>query len=146
MIMKPFKLDQLDMDIIDLVEENCSLTYNEVADKTGKNLWTVRDRMILLRQRGIIKSCRAEIDYGKLGLGCRALIGFNVPPERIDEFVALVRKEKRIKKFMITTGSRRFHIQMVGEECGEVRNYARKILPDFGIYDIDFEVILDEIP
>ena len=96
--MKPFKLDQLDLDIIELVEENCSLTYNEVADKTGKNLWTVRDRMILLRQREIIKACRAEIDYGKLGLGCKAMIGFNVPPERIDEFVASVKKGEAHKE------------------------------------------------
>ncbi len=144
--MKPFKLDQLDLDIIALLEEDCSLTYNEVAGKTDKSLWTVRDRMILLKQRGVIKSCRAEIDYGKLGLGCKAMISFNVPPERIDEFIVQVRKEKRIKKFMITTGSRRFHIQMVGDDCGEVRNYARKMLPQFGIFDIDFEVILDEIP
>lgn len=144
--MKPFRLDKLDMDIIDLLEEDCSLTYNEIANKTGKNLWTVRDRIILLRQRKVIKSCHADIDFQKIGLGCKAIIGFNVPPERIDEFVAFVRKEKRIKKMTITTGSRRFHIQMVGEECGEVRNYARKILPEFGIYDIDFEVILDEIP
>lgn len=33
----------------------------------------------------------------------------------------------------------------MGEECGEIREYARKFLPEFGIYDIDFEVILDEI-
>ena len=144
--MVSFKLDQLDLDIIDLLEENCSMTYNEVADKTGKNIWTVRDRIILLRQRGIIKSCRAEIDYGKLGLGCKAIIGFNVPAEKIDDFVEFTKKEKRIKKFIITTGSRRFHILVVGRECSEVRNYARKQLPDFGIYDVDFEVVLDEIP
>lgn len=144
--MVSFKLDQLDMEIIDLLEENCSLTYNEIADMTGKNLWTVRDRIILLRQRGVIKSCRAEIDYGKIGLGCKALISFNVPPERIDDFVEFTKKEKLIKKFVITTGSRRFHILMVGRECSEVRNYARKRLPDFGIYDVDFEVVLDEIP
>jgi Lrp/AsnC family leucine-responsive transcriptional regulator len=143
--MKDFKLDQLDMDIIDLMEEDCSLTYNEIARKTGKSLWTVRDRMIMLKQRGIIKSCHADIDYGKLGLGCKAFIGFNVPPEEIDKFEAQIKKEKRIKKLIITTGSRRFHIQMVGEECSEVRNYARRVLPKFGVYDIDFEVILDEI-
>ncbi len=144
--MKPYRLDQLDLDIIDLMEEDCSLTYKDIADKTGKSMWTVRDRMTLLKQRGIVKSCKAEIDYGKIGLGCKAMIGFNVPPEKIDEFVSKAKAEKRIKRIFITTGSRRFHIQMVGEECGEVRNYAREILPQYGIFDIDFEVILDEIP
>jgi len=143
--MKSFTLDQLDQDIIDILEVDCSLTYEEIAGRTGKSIWTVRDRIILLKQRGVIEACRAKINYGKIGLGCRAAIGFNVPPEKIDEFIAQVRKEKRIKKFMITTGSRRFHIQMVGEECKEVRDYAKKILPKFDITDIDFEVILDEI-
>ncbi len=141
--MKPFKLDTLD--IVDILENDCSLTYEEISSRTGKSLWTVRDRVVLLKQRGVIKSCRAEIDYGKLGFGCKAVVEFNVSPERIDELVSHLKREKRIKKFMITTGMRRFHIQIVGEECSEVRNYARTVLPQFGISDIDFEVILDEI-
>jgi len=121
------------------------LTYNEVADKIGKSPWTIRDRIVLLKQRGIIKSCRPEIDYGKLGFGCKAIIGFNVPPEKIAEFIVQMKKEKRIKKITITTGSRRFHINMIGNDCTEIRDYARKALPQFGIYNVDFEVILDEI-
>ncbi len=101
--------------------------------------------MILLKERGIIKSCRAEIDYKKLGLKCRAMISFNVPPEKIDDFIVQIKKEKRIKKFFITTGSRRFHIQIIGDDCSEVRNYAQKMLPQFSVHDVDFEVILDEI-
>lgn len=144
--MKPFKLDQLDLDIIEIMEEDCSLTYNDIAERTGKNLWTVRDRMVLLKQRGIVKGCRGDIDYTKLGMGCKAYISFNIPAEKIDEFVYFVKGEKRIKKLTITTGSRRFSIHIIGEECGEIRNYARKILPAFGVYDVDFEVILDEVP
>lgn len=143
--MKPFKIDQLDRDIIDILELDCSLTYNEVADKIGKSPWTIRDRIVLLKQRGIIRSCRSEIDYSKLGFGCKAIIGFNVPPEKIDEFILQMRKEKLIKKITITTGSRRFHILMIGNDCAEIRDYARTILPHFGIYNVDFEVILDEI-
>ena len=144
--MRAFKLDKLDYDILDIIEKDCTMTYNEIAKKTGKNLWTVRDRMNLLKQRGILKGCNANIDYSKIGLGCRAAINFNVPADRIDEFVEFAKKEKRIKKLIITTGARRFTIHIVGEECGEVRNYARALLPEFGIYDVDFEVILDEIP
>ena len=48
--MKPYKIDTLDLNIIEMLEEDCSLTYNEIAEKTGKTLWTVRDRMVLLRK------------------------------------------------------------------------------------------------
>ena len=96
--MKPYKIDTLDLNIIEMLEEDCSLTYNEIAEKTGKTLWTVRDRMVLLRKRGIIRGCRVDIDYSKLGYGCRALIGFNVPADKIDAIVSFVKTQKRIKK------------------------------------------------
>ncbi|BAB60362.1 leucine-responsive regulatory protein [Lrp] [Thermoplasma volcanium GSS1] len=128
-----------------MLETDCSLTYEEIAKMTGKSLWTIRDRILALKKRGVIKSCRAEIDYDKLGLPCRAIIGFNVPPDKIDDFVEQAKKDKRIKKFIITTGSRRFHIKIIGKQCGEIREYARTILPKFGVFDVDFEVVLDEI-
>jgi len=144
--LKPYKIDSLDMSIIELLEEDCSQTYNEIAEKTGKNIWTVRDRISLLKQREIIKGCRADIDYSKLGYGCRAVIGFNVPAEKIDDIVKFVKSQKRIKKLTVTTGERRFMIDLIGSDCAEIRDYARKVLPDYGIYDVDLEVVLDQIP
>ena len=38
------------------------------------------------------------LDYSKLGLKCKASISFNLPADKIDEFISLARKEKRIKK------------------------------------------------
>jgi DNA-binding Lrp family transcriptional regulator len=143
--MKEFKLDQLDMDIIEFLSNNCTLTYEEISVKTGRSIWTVRDRMNLLKQRGIIKGCKADIDYSKMGMKCKAMITFNVPADKIDDFVLFSKKEKGIKKLFIRTGTTRFVITMVGEDCSSLREYARKILPKFNIYDVDFEVVLDEI-
>lgn len=144
--MKEFKLDQLDLDILEILEHDCSLTYNEIAQKLSNNIWTVRDRLTLLKKREILKGCRAVIDYSKMGYGCKALISFNILPEKIDEFIAEIKKVSRIKNFTLTTGTRRFHIELVGDDCSETRSYARKLLPKFDIEDIDFEVILDQIP
>ena len=144
--MKPFKIDALDLTIVEMLEKDCSLTYNEVAEKTGKNLWTVRDRMILLKKREIIRGCRADVDYSKLGYECRALIDFNVPADKIDALVSFIRTQQRIKKLTVTTGQRRFMIDVIGANCAEIREYARKVLPAYGIYDIDLEVVLDQVP
>ena len=144
--MKPFKIDALDLTIVEMLEKDCSLTYNEIAEKTGKNLWTVRDRMILLKKREIIRGCRADVDYSKLGYECRALIDFNVPADKIDALVSFIRTQHRIKKLTMTTGQRRFMIDVIGTNCAEIREYARKVLPAYGIYDIDLEVVLDQVP
>ncbi len=143
--LKSHRIDALDLQIIDLLEKNCWLAYEEIARETGKSMWTVRDRINLLKKREILKDCRAGIDYGKIGYACRAVLAFNVPPESIDDLIQFSRQQPMIKRTLVTTGQRRFRMEIIGEDCSEIRNYARKELPKFGIYDIDLEVILDEI-
>jgi DNA-binding Lrp family transcriptional regulator len=141
--VRKFQTDSLDVKIIELLEDNCSLGYREVADKLGKNIWNIRDRIIHLKEKGIIKACRAEINYVEMGLGCRALISLNVPAENIDRFISFVRSNEMFKRLTITTGMRRFHIEAVGKECNMVRLYAMKTFPEFKVQDVEFEVILD---
>jgi DNA-binding Lrp family transcriptional regulator len=93
--MKVFKLDQLDMDIIEFLGNNCTMTYDEISVKTGRTIWTVRDLMNLLKQRRIIKGCRADIDYSKIGMKCKAMITFNVPADKIDDFVLFSKIRKK---------------------------------------------------
>lgn len=141
--MRKFQPDALDVKILGLLEDNCTLGYREVADKLDKNIWNVRDRIIHLKEKGIIKGCRADINYVEMGLGCRALISLNVPAENIDRFISFIRSNDMFKRLTITTGMRRFHIEVVGKECNEVRLYAMKTFPDFKVQDVEFEVILD---
>ena len=141
--MRKFQPDALDVKILELLEDNCNLGYREVADKLDKNIWNVRDRIIHLKEKGIIKGCRADINYVEMGLGCKALISLNVPAENIDRFISFIRSNDMFKRLTITTGMRRFHIEVVGKECNEVRLYAMKTFPDFKVQDVEFEVILD---
>ncbi|MEM0134091.1 MAG: Lrp/AsnC family transcriptional regulator [Thermoplasmatales archaeon] len=141
--MRKFQPDALDLKILDLLEENCNLGYREVADKLDKNIWNIRDRIIHLKERGVIKSCRADINYAEIGLGCRAMISLNVSAENIDRFIPFIKSNNMFKRLVITTGVRRFHIEAVGKECNEIRLFAMKNFPAFKVEDVEFEVILD---
>jgi DNA-binding Lrp family transcriptional regulator len=141
--VKKFKPDSLDEKIIELMEEDCSLGYREIAEKLGKNIWNVRDRIIHLKNKGIIKKCKAEVNYNEMGLMCRTLIMFNLPAEDIDPFISFVRSNKMFKRLIVTTGQRRFHLEAVGEDCNYIRLFAMKNFPDYKVYDVEFQVILD---
>ncbi|MEM0158692.1 MAG: Lrp/AsnC family transcriptional regulator [Thermoplasmataceae archaeon] len=138
------RIDSIDLEIIDMIESDCTLSYEDIAEKIGKNLWTVRDRIILLKRKGVIRGCKGIIDYSSIGMSCTSIISFNVPPDQIDRILQYAKEEKRIKRITITTGERRFWFKIVGKDCSEIREYARNELPKFGIYNIDFEVVLDE--
>ncbi len=141
--MKEFRPDSLDLQILEIVEKDCTKSYREIGEQTGKDMWMVRDRVVLLRKKGIIKKCKAEINYPAVGLSCRSLIMFNLPEEKIDSFISFVGSNPMFKRLTIATGQRRFFLEIVGKDCNEVREYARKILPKYGVFDVVFEVILD---
>ena len=143
MSMRKFQPDALDSKIVELLENDCSLGYREVADKLDKNIWNIRDRIIHLKEKGVIRGCRADINYSEMGLACKAMISLNVPAEYIDRFISFVKSNGIFKRLTITTGMRRFHVEIVGKECNEVRLYAMKTFPDFKVQDVEFEVILD---
>jgi DNA-binding Lrp family transcriptional regulator len=141
--MKEFRPDDLDFQIIRVLESDCSKTYREIAEETGHDLWMVRDRVVMLKKRGIIGKCKADVNYSGIGLSCRALIMFNVPEKNIDPFISFAKSNPEFKRLFIATGQRRFYLEVVGQNCNGIREYARKTLPQFGIYDVVFEVILD---
>ncbi|MCL5680695.1 MAG: Lrp/AsnC family transcriptional regulator [Candidatus Thermoplasmatota archaeon] len=141
--MKAFRPDALDLRIVEIMEKDCSLGYREVAEKLGKNIWNVRDRIIHLKDRGIIKKCKADVNYSEMGLKCRALLSFNLPAENIDPFISFTKSENMFKRLIITTGQRRFHLEAVAEDCNDIRLYAMRKFPDFKVYDVEFEVVLD---
>jgi hypothetical protein len=78
-----------------------------------------------------------------MGMRCRTLITFNLPAESIDAFISFIRSNKMFKRLIVTTGQRRFHLEAVGEDCNNIRLYAMKNFPDYKVYDVEFEVILD---
>ena len=141
--MKAFHPDALDMQIIEALEDDCSLSYREIAERLGKDMWSVRDRVVLLKRRNIIGKCRAEVNFSEIGYGCRSLMMFNVPAENIDSFISFVRSNRDFKRLIIATGQRRFILECIGKACNDIREYSRKNLAKFGIYDVVFEVILD---
>ncbi|ADY01667.1 Transcription regulator [Vulcanisaeta moutnovskia 768-28] len=72
-------LDDLDHEILRILEEDCTLTYHEIAKRVGRSPWTVRHRIERLRRMGIIKGCRAVVDYKALSYS-EVILFFNVPP------------------------------------------------------------------
>ncbi|MGC9191814.1 MAG: Lrp/AsnC family transcriptional regulator [Conexivisphaera sp.] len=137
-------LDELDYKILKLLEEDCTLTYKEVAEKVNRSLWTVRDRIELMKMNGVIRKCKAVLDYKKMGYMCKGILFFNIPAEHIERAVEFMRSQEAIKSIMIISGDRRFVITIVGRDASEVRNYVLKNLTRFKIYNTELDCVLEE--
>ena len=138
------KLDKLNLDILELLENDCNLTYQEIATRLNKNIWTIRERIENLKRKGIIQGCHAKINYNMINLKCKTYLFFNIPPNRIDEFINFAKNEQMIKKLTIISGERRFIAEIVGENCSKVREYIKDNFVKYEIYDTLLEIVLEE--
>ena len=67
-------LDQKDIQILDLIQENCKLSVKEVARKVGLPITTAHARIKRMEKLGLVKSYKAVLDAKKLGLNVTAFI------------------------------------------------------------------------
>lgn len=71
---RPASLDPVDLTLLAELERNGRLTNAALAERAGIAESTCTQRMRALRERGVIRAFRADIDPGALGLGLQALI------------------------------------------------------------------------
>ncbi|MGC9145717.1 MAG: Lrp/AsnC family transcriptional regulator [Nitrososphaeria archaeon] len=138
-------IDDLDYKILNLLEKDCTLTYQEIAKKVNRSLWTVRDRIELMKMKGVIKGCRGVLDYKLMGYSCKAVLFFNIPVENMQQAIEFMKTQEMIKSIMIISGDRRFMVTIVGKDVNEIRNYILKNLTKFKIYNTELDIVLDEI-
>ncbi|MEM3196867.1 MAG: Lrp/AsnC family transcriptional regulator [Conexivisphaerales archaeon] len=137
-------LDNLDIDILKLLEEDCTLTYQDIAGKLNRSLWTVRDRITLLKNRGVIKKCKGILDYSLMGYDCKAILLCNIPPNHIEEAIQFMKTQEEIKGITIITGDTRFIITIIGKKCNDIRNYIKRYITKFEIYNTELNIVLEE--
>jgi len=78
-------VDRLDIKILQLLEEDASIPYTEIARKLKLNESTVRKRVAALKQEGIIRKFTVIIEPAKMGLNTVAIIGVDVDPPKLLE-------------------------------------------------------------
>ena len=61
-------LDELDLKILSLLQENARLTNKEIAEKVGRTVTPVFERVRKLEQQGYIKKYMAVLDAAKLNI------------------------------------------------------------------------------
>jgi len=71
--MKP-KIDEKDVQILEMLQRNCKLTVKEIARRIGSPITTAFAKIKRLENLGIIKEYRAVLDSKKVGKGATAFI------------------------------------------------------------------------
>ena len=68
------KIDDVDLQIINLLQEDSRLSFNKIASRLGISVGTAYNRVKSLEDRGILKGYSVIVDPVKVGYGLTAII------------------------------------------------------------------------
>lgn len=109
------KLDALDRELLRELQNNARQTNRDLAAATGVSPSTSLERVRILRERGVIRGYRAELDLRAIGRPVQALIAVRIrPPSRpvIEGFREWAARMPETVGLFVTSGPNDFLIHI----------------------------------
>lgn len=101
-------LDELDNKILSVIEKNARLSYSDIGKLVGLSRVSVKNRMDILQEKGIIEGYVTVINPTNLPEGRRFFLDVITEPDKFDEVVNNFAKYEIIRKIYAVTGESRF--------------------------------------
>lgn len=99
------RLDEIDAQILNLLQENGRMKRNRIAEEVGLSLPSVSERMRKLEERGVITGYRAIIDHKRLHVDITAFITVTVDgSQNYNDFVQLAIEHPAVLEVHLITG------------------------------------------
>ncbi len=133
MVERIITLDELDIEILRLIAENCDMSAREIAKKLGKSPTTIVLRLRKLRNLGILKGCHARIDYSRLGYNITILLHLDVEPKHVDSVAASLSKMPNVRQVLFTAGPYNLHVLALFKSINELNKFILSVLSNHHI-------------
>jgi len=126
-----FKIDEKDLDILNLLQKNCRMTAKEIAQTIDSPVTTVFAKIKRMEELGIIKDYKAVLDAQKLDRGTTAFILASVS-YRLKEGAALsqrkvvkeIAKLPEVQEAHIITGDWDILIKVKEKDVGTIGKFV----------------------
>lgn len=143
--MKDGELDSVDRHILYYLQQNARATSSaDIGEKLGLAASTVRTRLNILEETGVIRGYHIDIDYDLAGypLYTKIICTASVPDR--DELANKAREIQGVTAVReIMTGERNVYVNAVGKDHDDL-NRISKELDSLGLRIVDEQLIRDE--
>jgi len=143
------KLDAIDVQILEKLQENAMITAKELASDLSLTTTPIYERIKKLQNSGIIKQYVALLDADLIGKSITVFINITIKDhhsEKRDEFVRQMEKLSAVMEFYHTSGSFDFLAKVRFSNIQEFRNFLVNELSSIhNISDIESQIVLEEI-
>lgn len=123
--MADFKLDQIDLKILKLLQENSKITNLELSKKIGLSPAPTLERVKKLEQTEVIQSYHAKVDATKIGLNVSTFVLVSLAWQKdnaLENFIEKINGVDEVTECYIITGDGDFLLRVI---CKDIPAYEQ---------------------
>ena len=146
--MKEHNLDESELKILKYLQEDASLSIEELSKKVGITKTPCWKRVTNLHKLGYIKKTMAIVDPSKLGLNTRVLVTIEVSghnTEWIDSFAKQISAMDEVVRFYRLTGVSDYYIELLLPNIRAYDNFYKALLDSKQVTKVTSMIALEEI-
>jgi Lrp/AsnC family leucine-responsive transcriptional regulator len=136
-------LDQTDLQILNVLQENCKLPLARIGERVGLSPPSVIERIKKLEEGGFVLGYRAILDARRLGKDVTAFVGVSVSdPRRIERFEERVAKLEEVLECHHVTGQHTFLLKVKTANTSTLEQVIRAVRSIEGVDRTETMVVL----
>lgn len=128
---QPSHLDQIDKRLLQVLQEDGSLSHAELAERVGASAASCWRRIKALEASGILGNTVRLVDAGKVGRGVNVLCHVrmrNHLTENRDAFEALIRSRPEIMEGFSMSGDWDYLLRIVVQDVADYERFLMRVL------------------
>jgi len=138
-------IDKIDKHIIEKLITDGRISFANIAKEINLTDVAIKKRLEKLKQKGIIKSIYAEVDFNKIGFSESANILISIEPPKQKEIVKKLIDNNDIIQITEVVGNYNYLIKIIAEDKADLKSVLDNIYKIDGITNINVLSVLKEI-
>lgn len=143
MIHSASNLDEIDKMIIEELIEDSRISYSDIAEKVHLSRVSVRERVLKLKESGVIDRFTIFVSSKDIGLKTSVFFDVETAPKKIDTVGRALAKYDEITIVYQNTGATSLHVHAMLESIEDISRFMHeKLYPIDGIINVNSHLLL----
>ena len=137
-----------DREIMNLLQQDSSLSVGDIARKVGLSVTPCWRRIQKLEETGIIRGRVALLDKDKLGLGMTVFVALKTDQhnaEWLEEFAQKISSYPEVVEFYRMSGEVDYLLRVVGKDMAAYDQFYKRLISEVSLTDVSSSFAMEEI-
>jgi DNA-binding Lrp family transcriptional regulator len=137
--------DDLDPKILQLLQKDGKLTYEQIGEKLNRSQSTIRDRIKKMEEDRTILGYSAIVDQERIGISVDAYVSADIDPASSNNAMVALFTMENVSEILHLTGERRYLLRIKAANNKELTELIDRKIRPLGFSHLEITMVLNPI-